>query len=71
VTNSDRFLLKDTTKFKPNPKIKLAIPMPDKLQIGNISLKNNFVVAMNMLKSDKSSKYAGMIGNQFFINFDI
>jgi len=71
VTNSDRFLLKDTTKFKPNPKIKLAILMPNKLQFGNISLKNNFVVAMNMFKSDKSSKYAGMVGNQFFMNFDM
>jgi len=69
VTNSDRFLLKDTTKFNPNPKIKLAIIMPDKLQIGNVLLEHNFVVAMRMFKSEKSNRYVGMIGNKFFMNF--
>jgi len=71
VKSSDRLLLKDTTKFRPNPKTKLAIIMPDKLEIGNICLRNNFVVAMKMFKSDKSNKYVGMIGNKFFINFNM
>jgi hypothetical protein len=69
VNKSDRMLLKDTTKFNPNPKKKLAILMPDKLQMKNIILKNNFIVAMKMFKSEKSSQYVGMIGNKFFANF--
>lgn len=71
VINSDRFLLKDTTKFKPNLKIKLAIIMPEKLNIGGVLLKHNFVVAMEMFKSKTSGKYVGMIGNKFFMDFDM
>ncbi|WP_133249914.1 hypothetical protein [Marinifilum breve] len=71
VSKSDRLLLKDTTKFRPNPRTKLAIIMPDKFQIGNIYLTKNFVVAMKMFKSNKSSKYVGMIGNKFFANFNM
>jgi len=71
VARSDRFLLKDTTKFTPNRKIKLAIIMPNKLQVGSVSLKNNFIVAMKMYNSKNSSKYAGMIGNKFFRNFNM
>lgn len=62
-------VLKDTAKFKPNPRNELTIIMPDKIQLENITLKNFFIVAMKMFKSDKSSHYVGMIGNPFFANF--
>ena len=68
VTNSDRMLLKDTTKFKPNPHTKLAIIMPDEFQIENMSCKGEFIVAMKMLGRN-SEKYSGIIGNRFFSNF--
>jgi len=69
VCHSDRMVLKDTTKFKPNPLNKLSIIIPDKIQLGNITLKKNFVIATKMFKSDNSSHYVGMIGNPFFANF--
>jgi len=71
VINSDRFILKDTTKFKTDPKIELAIIMPEIIQVGDIFLENNFIVAMKMFKSEISSKLVGMIGNKFFNNFDM
>jgi len=69
VNKSDRIILKDTTKFRPNPRTKLAILMPNKIQVGNLILKKNFIVAMKMFKSKTSSQYVGMIGNKFFANF--
>lgn len=69
VSKSDRFILKDTTKFTPNKRTKLAILMPDKIQLANLVLKKNFIVAMKMYKCKTSSKYVGMIGNKFLENF--
>ncbi|MFV0265892.1 MAG: hypothetical protein ACK5HT_02030 [Draconibacterium sp.] len=70
VTLSDRMLLKDTTKFKPNPHIKLAIIMPDEFQIENTFCKGEFIVAMKMLGRN-SQKYSGIIGNRFFSHFTV
>ena len=69
VSKSDRVVLKDTTKFTPNKRTKLAILMPDKIQLANVVLRKNFIVAMKMYKSKTSSQYVGMIGNKFFVNF--
>lgn len=68
VSRSDRMLLKDTTKFKPNPHTKLGIIMPDQFYIGNISCKGEFIVAMKMFGGN-SEKYTGIIGNRFFSHF--
>jgi len=68
VIRSDRMLLKDTTKFKPNPHTKLGIIMPDEFQVGNISCKGEFIVAMKMFGGN-SDKYSGIIGNRFFSHF--
>lgn len=71
IVDSDRFILKDTTRFKPNAKTKLAIIMPTSFQVENMVLTNNFIVAMKMYKSKRSDKYVGVIGNRFFMNFDM
>lgn len=71
VSNSDRMLLKDTTKFKPNPRTELAIIMPNMIQLKNVTLKKNFIVAMKMFKSKITNNYVGMIGNRFFANFAV
>lgn len=68
VSRSDRMLLKDITKFKPNPHTKLGIIMPDQFYIGNISCKGEFIVAMKMFGGN-SEKYTGIIGNRFFSHF--
>lgn len=68
VTRSDRMMLKDTTKFKPNPRTKLGIIMPNEFYVGNISCKGEYIVAMKMF-GGKSGKYCGIIGNRFFSHF--
>ncbi|MEG1725890.1 MAG: hypothetical protein RR313_10900 [Anaerovoracaceae bacterium] len=68
VMRSERIQLKDTTQFKPNPRTKLAIIMPDEFQIENISCKEEFIVAMKMFGKN-SRKYSGILGNRFFSNF--
>ncbi len=68
VNNADRMLLKDTTKFKPNPRTNLAIIMPEKIQLENISFTGEYIIAMKMFGRN-SDKYAGIIGNRFFAKF--
>jgi len=69
VSKSERMLLKDTTKYKPNAKTKLAIIKPKTIQFGSVALEDNYIVAMKMFKSAKSNRYVGMLGNKFFSNF--
>ncbi len=70
VNQSDRMILKDTTRFKPNPRMNLSIIMPNKINIDKISLKGEYIVALNLF-GKQSEKYIGIIGNHFFKNFTI
>lgn len=68
VNLADRMVLKDTTKFKPNKHTNLAIIIPEKIQLDNIFITGEYVVAMKLFGA-RSEKYVGIIGNHFFTKF--
>jgi hypothetical protein len=68
VQKVEKFKLKDTTKFKPNHKTKLAILIPDYFKIDKFTCRKAFIVAMRMF-GKSSKKYNGIIGNKFLSNF--
>ncbi len=68
VNKSDRMILKDTTRFKPNSRTNLAIIMPNRIDIDKISLKGEYIVALKLF-GKQSEKYVGLIGNRFLENF--
>ncbi len=70
VNQADRMLLKDTTRFKPNSRMKLAIIMPEKINVDKILLKGEYIVALKLF-GKQSEKYIGIIGNRFFKNFTV
>ncbi len=70
VNQSDRMILKDTTKFKPNPRVNLAIIIPEKINIDKISLSGEYIVALKLF-GKQSEKYVGIIGNRFLKHFTV
>ncbi len=68
IKKSDRMILKDTNKFTPNHRVNLAIIKPNKINIKNIILSNEYIVALKLF-GKQSDKYVGIIGNHFFENF--
>jgi len=71
ITRSERMIMRDANKISGPKEMDLSVIMPDKIQIDNIELKENYIVAMKYAKSKRSDKYSGNIGNAFFSNLSV
>lgn len=68
IVRSDRFLIKDTSRFPQNPHLNMAVIAPKEYTINSLTVSESYVIARN-LYGGKSKGYTGIIGNGFFKKF--